>query len=82
MVVPRGSDLVIAVGRLVLHRPHSNMRVVRLRTSSASPTPVTRTVASGLSDLFFAGDCVWSDVHFGFELLGFDFFDFNHVLGT
>ena len=44
--------------------------------------PVSKTLASGLFDLFFAGDCVWSDVHFGFELLGFDFFDFNHVLGT
>ena len=46
------------------------------------PMPVSKTLASGLSDLFFAGDCVWSDVHFGFKLLGFDFFDFNYVLGT
>ena len=46
------------------------------------PMPVGKTLASGLFDLFFAGDCVWSDVHFGFKLLGFDFFDFNYVLGT
>ena len=46
------------------------------------PMPVSKTLASGLFDLFFAGDCVWSDVHFGFKLLGFDFFDFNYVLGT
>ena len=65
-----------------LYRPQSNMRAVRVRTSSASPMPVSKTLASGLFDLFFAGDCVWSDVHFGFKLLGFDFFDFNYVLGT